>query len=56
MFSVKLVERLLSSNPDVVIKAILTLRDTLPTTPCLKVIGMLLCTPNKEVEQCTSEY
>ncbi|XP_053384673.1 rho family-interacting cell polarization regulator 2-like isoform X2 [Mercenaria mercenaria] len=52
----KLVEKLTSGNPDIVIKAILTLRDTLPSSPCLKVIGMLLVTMDREVEQCTLSY
>jgi len=54
--TVKLVEQLTSGNPDVVIKAILTLRDTIPSSPCLKVIAMLLVTMNTQVEQCISEY
>ncbi|KAL4224801.1 Family with sequence similarity 65 member [Mactra antiquata] len=52
----KLVEKLTSGNPDIVIKAILTLRDNLPSSPCLKVIGMLLVTMDTEVEQCTISY
>ena len=53
--AVKLIEKFTSGNSDIVIKAILMLRDTLPTPPCLKVLGMLLIAPDKEVEQCTSK-
>ena len=52
----KLIEKLTSGNPDSVIKAILMLRDTLPTSPCIKVLGMLLISADKEVEQCTSKF
>ncbi|XP_052800054.1 rho family-interacting cell polarization regulator 2-like isoform X3 [Mya arenaria] len=52
----KLVEKLTSGNPDIVIKAILTLRDSLPSSPCLKVIAMLLVTMDTEVEQCIISY
>lgn len=52
----KLIEKLTSGNPDSVIKAILMLRDTLPTSPCIKVLGMLLISADKEVEQCTISY
>ena len=51
----KLIEKFTSGNPDVIIKAILMLRDTLPSPPCLKVLGILLISPDKEVEQCTSK-
>ncbi|KAH3887635.1 hypothetical protein DPMN_011653 [Dreissena polymorpha] len=52
----KLVEKLTTNNPDIVIKAILTLRDAMPSPPCLKVIAMLLVTIDTEVEQCIISY
>ncbi|KAL3842257.1 hypothetical protein ACJMK2_020290 [Sinanodonta woodiana] len=52
----RLMDRLTSGIPDSVIKTILTLRDQLPSAPCLKIIGTLLIGRDKDVEQCAISY
>lgn len=53
--TVQLIDRFCSGNADIVIKSILKLRDSIPQSPCLKVMGVLLVGTNKEVEQCAGE-
>ncbi|KAL5006333.1 hypothetical protein ScPMuIL_015139 [Solemya velum] len=52
----QLIDRFCSGNADIVIKSILKLRDSIPQSPCLKVMGVLLVGTNKEVEQCAASY
>lgn len=52
----RLVERLTSGYTDTITKAIQSLRDAVPSSPCLKVIGMLLNTMDTQVKQCVVSY
>lgn len=53
---IQMTERLCSSNPDAVIKVILTLKDSIPPAPCLKIMGALLVSNFPEVETCVENY
>ncbi|PVD34013.1 hypothetical protein C0Q70_05275 [Pomacea canaliculata] len=52
----QLCDQLMSGNTDRAIKAILTLRDELPAPTPLKVIGMLLHSPVREIQQSAAAY
>ncbi|KAJ8298725.1 hypothetical protein KUTeg_022785 [Tegillarca granosa] len=52
----QMIERLCSSNPDAVIKVILSLKDSIPPAPCLKIMGALLVSNFAEVETCVENY
>ncbi|XP_069133439.1 rho family-interacting cell polarization regulator 2-like isoform X1 [Argopecten irradians] len=51
-----MIEQLCSTNPDAVIKTILSLRDDLPSSPCLKVMGALLVSKSQEIQKCLASY
>lgn len=52
----QLCDHLMSGNTDRTIKAILTLREDLPTPTPLKVIGTLLSSPGREIQQSATAY
>ena len=52
----RLMDRLSSVSTDIVLKAILTLREEVPAPPCLKLLGKLLLSGNKEMQSSAASY
>lgn len=44
-----MIERLCSGKSESIIKCVMSLKDTLPTSPCLKVMGALLVSGSNDV-------
>ncbi|XP_046369139.1 rho family-interacting cell polarization regulator 2-like isoform X3 [Haliotis rufescens] len=53
---ISLMDRLCSGNTDMVIKAVLTLKEDIPSPTCLKVVGTLLIANNREINQTATTY
>ena len=54
--SVWVTSRLRSGNTDIVIKTLLTFKDTIPPPECLRVVGLLLISDDTELRNTTGNH
>ncbi|KAK3102582.1 hypothetical protein FSP39_012348 [Pinctada imbricata] len=52
----QMIEKLCSPNSDMVVKTIMSLQGSLPPGPCMKVLGALLVSNNREISNCVGEF